>query len=70
MHQISLINVVMELRKLCCHPFMLEGVEPEDPNEFTKYISYLIINCINFLPAGNQICYNFLEEFCGPSGIS
>ncbi|KAA8518154.1 hypothetical protein F0562_015628 [Nyssa sinensis] len=26
--QISLINVVMELRKLCCHPYMLEGVEP------------------------------------------
>ncbi|CAA0841965.1 CHD3-type chromatin-remodeling factor PICKLE [Striga hermonthica] len=34
--QVSLINVVMELRKLCCHPFMLEGVEPEDPNEFNK----------------------------------
>ncbi|CAI0444180.1 unnamed protein product [Linum tenue] len=33
--QISLINVVMELRKLCCHPYMLEGVEPaiEDPDE-------------------------------------
>ncbi|XP_020591583.1 CHD3-type chromatin-remodeling factor PICKLE-like [Phalaenopsis equestris] len=27
--QISLINVVMELRKLCCHVYMLEGVEPE-----------------------------------------
>lgn len=27
--QISLINVVMELRKLCCHAFMLEGVEPD-----------------------------------------
>lgn len=34
-NQISLINVVMELRKLCCHPYMLEGVEPdiEDPTE-------------------------------------
>lgn len=35
--QISLINVVMELRKLCCHAFMLEGVEPDvepsDPDE-------------------------------------
>uniref|UniRef100_A0A1D1YBA8 CHD3-type chromatin-remodeling factor PICKLE n=1 Tax=Anthurium amnicola TaxID=1678845 RepID=A0A1D1YBA8_9ARAE len=35
--QISLINVVMELRKLCCHAYMMEGVEPEvepeDPNE-------------------------------------
>ncbi|KAJ4952799.1 hypothetical protein NE237_029631 [Protea cynaroides] len=27
--QISLMNVVMELRKLCCHAYMLEGVEPE-----------------------------------------
>ncbi|ONK60438.1 uncharacterized protein A4U43_C08F18460 [Asparagus officinalis] len=27
--QISLMNVVMELRKLCCHAFMLEGVEPD-----------------------------------------
>ncbi|XP_022981141.1 CHD3-type chromatin-remodeling factor PICKLE [Cucurbita maxima] len=27
--QISLINVVMELRKLCCHAYMLEGVEPD-----------------------------------------
>ncbi|KAG6409519.1 hypothetical protein SASPL_127559 [Salvia splendens] len=36
--QISLINVVMELRKLCCHPFMLEGVEPEDNNEFNKQL--------------------------------
>ncbi|KAG8381710.1 hypothetical protein BUALT_Bualt05G0001000 [Buddleja alternifolia] len=36
--QISLINVVMELRKLCCHPYMLEGVEPEDFNEFDKQL--------------------------------
>ncbi|XP_048331491.2 CHD3-type chromatin-remodeling factor PICKLE isoform X2 [Ziziphus jujuba] len=38
--QISLINVVMELRKLCCHPYMLEGVEPdiEDANESYKQL--------------------------------
>ncbi|GMJ11122.1 CYTOKININ-HYPERSENSITIVE 2, hypersensitive to red and blue 2, GYMNOS [Hibiscus trionum] len=38
--QISLINVVMELRKLCCHPYMLEGVEPniEDTNEAYKQL--------------------------------
>ncbi|MBA0627525.1 hypothetical protein Godav_005029 [Gossypium davidsonii] len=38
--QISLINVVMELRKLCCHPYMLEGVEPdiEDANEAFKQL--------------------------------
>ncbi|PON99206.1 histone H3-K9 methyltransferase [Trema orientale] len=38
--QISLINVVMELRKLCCHPYMLEGVEPDiaDSNESYKQL--------------------------------
>lgn len=38
--QISLINVVMELRKLCCHAYMLEGVEPEivDPAESFKQL--------------------------------
>ncbi|KAI7989805.1 CHD3-type chromatin-remodeling factor PICKLE [Camellia lanceoleosa] len=38
--QISLINVVMELRKLCCHSYMLEGVEPyiEDANESHKQL--------------------------------
>ncbi|KAK4600631.1 hypothetical protein RGQ29_010329 [Quercus rubra] len=38
--QISLINVVMELRKLCCHPYMLEGVEPdiEDTKESFKQL--------------------------------
>ncbi|KAK8654913.1 hypothetical protein V6N13_107509 [Hibiscus sabdariffa] len=38
--QISLINVVMELRKLCCHPYMLEGVEPviQDANEAHKQL--------------------------------
>ncbi|KAK1375866.1 CHD3-type chromatin-remodeling factor PICKLE-like [Heracleum sosnowskyi] len=36
--QISLINVVMELRKLCCHAFMLEGVEPQDTTEFNKQL--------------------------------
>ncbi|XP_047326657.1 CHD3-type chromatin-remodeling factor PICKLE-like [Impatiens glandulifera] len=30
--QFSLNNVVMELRKLCCHPYMLEGVEPNIPD--------------------------------------
>ncbi|CAK8569972.1 unnamed protein product [Lathyrus sativus] len=35
--QISLNNVVMELRKLCCHPYMLEGVEPVLNDEKEKY---------------------------------
>ncbi|KAF4352937.1 hypothetical protein G4B88_001370 [Cannabis sativa] len=41
--QISLNNVVMELRKLCCHPYMLEGVEPdiEDSNQsFKQLVEY------------------------------
>lgn len=38
--QISLNNVIMELRKLCCHPYMLEGVEPdiEDSGEAYKQL--------------------------------
>uniref|UniRef100_A0A2P2L869 Chromodomain helicase DNA binding protein n=1 Tax=Rhizophora mucronata TaxID=61149 RepID=A0A2P2L869_RHIMU len=38
--QISLINVVMELRKLCCHPYLLDGVEPdvEDASESHKQL--------------------------------
>ncbi|PNX54384.1 CHD3-type chromatin-remodeling factor pickle-like protein, partial [Trifolium pratense] len=35
--QISLMNVVMELRKLCCHPYMLEGVEPVLTEEKEAY---------------------------------
>ncbi|CAA7032933.1 unnamed protein product [Microthlaspi erraticum] len=39
--QISLNNIMMELRKVCCHPYMLEGVEPviHDANEaFNKLV--------------------------------
>ncbi|KAK7377174.1 hypothetical protein VNO80_02594 [Phaseolus coccineus] len=35
--QVSLINVVMELRKLCCHPFMLQGVQPDLNDEKEAY---------------------------------
>ncbi|KAK6927613.1 Zinc finger, PHD-finger, partial [Dillenia turbinata] len=35
--QISLINVVMELRKLCCHAYMLEGVEPDIEDTDASY---------------------------------
>ncbi|XP_024359262.1 CHD3-type chromatin-remodeling factor PICKLE isoform X2 [Physcomitrium patens] len=31
--QVSLTNVVMELRKLCGHPYLLEGVEPTVRNQ-------------------------------------
>ncbi|GER35306.1 chromodomain helicase DNA binding protein [Striga asiatica] len=54
--QISLINVVMELRKLCCHPFMLEGVEPDDPNEFNKFCSaHNDIHLRQFLEASGKL---------------
>ncbi|XP_019447576.1 PREDICTED: CHD3-type chromatin-remodeling factor PICKLE-like isoform X1 [Lupinus angustifolius] len=38
--QISLINVVMELRKLCCHPYMFEGAQPhlDDTEEAFKQL--------------------------------
>lgn len=50
---------------------MLEGVEPEDNNEFTKYISYLIIHCINLFCAEDQVyCCSFLKEFCGTSDFA
>ncbi|KAH9321135.1 hypothetical protein KI387_015774, partial [Taxus chinensis] len=35
--QISLNNVVMELRKVCAHPYMLEGVEPQINNVHEAY---------------------------------
>ncbi|XP_027939210.1 CHD3-type chromatin-remodeling factor PICKLE isoform X1 [Vigna unguiculata] len=37
---ISLINVVMELRKLCCHPFMLNGLQPDlnDENPYDQLL--------------------------------
>ncbi|KAJ0984869.1 hypothetical protein J5N97_003225 [Dioscorea zingiberensis] len=41
--QISLINVVMELRKLCCHSYMLEGVEPEvEPTDANEGLRQLL----------------------------
>ncbi|KAK8943573.1 CHD3-type chromatin-remodeling factor PICKLE [Platanthera guangdongensis] len=40
--QISLINVVMELRKLCCHVFMLEGVEPTEPLDADEGLKQLL----------------------------
>ncbi|KAK2398961.1 protein CHROMATIN REMODELING [Trifolium repens] len=35
--QFSLNNVVMELRKLCCHPYMLKGVGPVPVEEKEAY---------------------------------
>ncbi|KAL5724023.1 DNA helicase [Ranunculus cassubicifolius] len=35
--QISLINVVMELRKVCCHAYMLDGVEPDIQDDEEAY---------------------------------
>ncbi|WOK99443.1 CHD3-type chromatin-remodeling factor PICKLE [Canna indica] len=41
--QISLINVVMELRKLCCHAYMLEGVEPAtEPTDANEGLRQLV----------------------------
>ncbi|XP_019438781.1 PREDICTED: CHD3-type chromatin-remodeling factor PICKLE-like [Lupinus angustifolius] len=39
--QISLINVVMELRKLCCHPYMFDGAQPLLEDEKEAFIHLL-----------------------------
>ena len=38
--QVSLINVVMELRKLCCHGFMTDEpeTEAESPEEGLRFV--------------------------------
>jgi chromodomain-helicase-DNA-binding protein 4 len=43
--QISLINVVMELRKLCCHGFMTDepDTEPANPEEGLRCTSFFFI---------------------------
>lgn len=41
--KISLMNVIMELRKLCCHAYMLEGVEPiEEPADANEVLRQLL----------------------------
>ncbi|WVY90000.1 hypothetical protein V8G54_035514 [Vigna mungo] len=43
---ISLINVVMELRKLCCHPFMFDGLQPDlNINDEKAPFDYLLESC-------------------------
>lgn len=39
-YQVSLSNVVMELRKLCGHPYLLDGVEPNvrNQNEANRWV--------------------------------
>lgn len=31
-------NMLMQLRKVCQHPFLFEGVEPEDSPEYGEHI--------------------------------
>ncbi|KAK4755859.1 hypothetical protein SAY87_009616 [Trapa incisa] len=40
--KVSLANVVMELRKLCCHPFMIEAVEEPEMEYSDEYFRQLL----------------------------
>lgn len=48
--QVSLTNVVMELRKLCGHPYLLEGVEPTVRNQAEA--NRWVLVCIGYEIAG------------------
>jgi chromodomain-helicase-DNA-binding protein 4 len=47
--QISLNNVVMELRKLCGHPYLLDGMEPHTRNQEEANRSISVFPCHNEL---------------------
>lgn len=52
----------MELRKLCCHPFMLEGVEPEETKEFNKYIFSVLFEYIYVYFPWNFLSFSFKDK--------
>ena len=78
-------HIVMQLRKVCCHPYLFDGVEPEDAPEYGEH---LIDVCgkMRFLDkllertteAGEQtlifsqftMTLDVLEDFCELRGIA
>ncbi|KAF2618497.1 hypothetical protein F2Q68_00041988 [Brassica cretica] len=62
--QISLNNIMMELRKVCCHPYMLEGVEPviHDANEAFKF-GVGNYDWKEFVPRLKQKTYDEIKEY-------
>jgi hypothetical protein len=65
--QVSLINVVMELRKLCCHGFMTDepDTEPESPEEGLRFVCWsLLFYFPSFISAFFFFVWPILHLFC------
>jgi SWI/SNF-related matrix-associated actin-dependent regulator of chromatin subfamily A member 5 len=74
----------MQLRKVCNHPYLFEGVEPEGADEFGEHIveasgKLTLVDKLmkKILPKGEQIllfsCFtqtlNIIEDFCAMRNI-
>lgn len=57
--QVSLNNVVMELRKLCGHPYLLDGVEPHVKNQSEADRWALLATCTRH--ATSDLEFMFVE---------
>jgi SWI/SNF-related matrix-associated actin-dependent regulator of chromatin subfamily A member 5 len=72
-------NILMQLRKVCNHPYLFEGVEPEGADEFGEHLveasgKLILVDKLTkkILPKKEQIlifsCFtqtlNILEDFC------
>ena len=77
-------NILMQLRKVCNHPYLFEGIEPEGADEFGEHLvqasgKLLLIDKLikKILPNKEQIlifsCFtttlNIIEDFCTMRGI-
>ena len=78
-------NILMQLRKVCNHPYLFEGVEPEGADEFGEHLveasgKLTLVDRLlkRILPKKEQIllfsCFtqtlNIIEDFCAMRGIS
>ncbi|XP_047161862.1 CHD3-type chromatin-remodeling factor PICKLE-like [Vigna umbellata] len=65
---ISLINVVMELRKLCCHPFMFDGFQPDlninDEKAPLETFTAKVFNFLEFKVINIDIFCWLILRFC------
>jgi SWI/SNF-related matrix-associated actin-dependent regulator of chromatin subfamily A member 5 len=77
-------NILMQLRKVCNHPYLFEGVEPDGADEFGEHIieasgKLTLVDKLTkkILPKGEQIllfsCFtgtlNIIEDFCAMRNI-
>lgn len=77
-------NILMQLRKVCNHPYLFEGIEPEGAGEFGEHIVQasgkltLVDKLIKkIIPSKDQILLfsgftqtlNILEDYCTMRGL-